>query len=295
MEQNIVRVAENVYTVTENLGSNDSAIVTPKGVVLFDTPHKPTDAMRWRAFVESLGPTKYVIVSDHHIDHTLSASFLGGEMIATQGTRDTLLERHPTLPFMNELLATLDPAGLPLINGDYRYRIPDITVTDRLNLYMGDVEIQLIHKKGHTPNNLMAYLPKQKILFSGDNVCEAGLPSSQECCVPEVFSTLDFILEELDVETIVPGHGEICTKREALRYRDQYRAYVREIYARLRAGQSKEQVQRELRFPDYIHNTTPRYQGYPDHMIEQFQLNSVANIYDQLRRGLLPAGDWIGG
>lgn len=291
MAQNIIRVRDNIYTITENLGSNDSAIVTSKGVVMFDTPHKASDALNWRRFVESLGPTRYVIVSDHHIDHTLSAYFFGGEMISTVGTRDTLLERHPTIPFMDRVLGHFDPAGVPLIHGDYEYRIPDITVTDRMTLFLGDTEIQLIHKKGHTPNNLMAYLPKEKVLFSGDNVCECGLPSSQECCLPEVFDTLDYVINDLDVDTIVPGHGDVTDKEGAKKYRQMYLDYVNEINARMLRGDSKAKIQDELRFPDLIHCDTERYTGYPDEMVEEFQRNSVSRIYDQL---LAMGGTWDG-
>lgn len=282
MGQNIIKVRDNIFTITENLGSNDSAIVTSKGVVMFDTPHKPSDAMNWRRFVESLGPTKYIIISDHHIDHTLSGYFFKGEMISTVGTRNTLLERHPTIPFMDRVLGHFDPEGVPLIHGDYEYRIPDITVTDRMALFLGDTEIQLIHKKGHTPNNLMAYLPKEKVLFSGDNVCECGLPSSQECCLESIFDTIDYILNELDVDTIVPGHGDVTDKDGARKFRKMYMDYANEIFDRMERGDSKEKIQDELRFPDLIHCNTDRYTGYPDEMNEEFQRNSVGRIFDQL-------------
>jgi cyclase len=282
VKQNIIEIAKNIFVITENLGSNNSAIVTSQGVVLIDTPHKPSDAIKWRDFVDKLGPTKYLIITDHHIDHTLSNAFFGGTLISHEGTYHALLNNHPTIDFMDGLLKHFDPEGVPLIHGDYQYRIPDITISDRMTIYLGDDEFQLFYKKGHTPNNIMVYMPKRKILFSGDNVCENGLPSSQECCIFDVFKTLDFIIEDLDVDIIVPGHGEVCTKESAKVFRNQYRDYVNRIQSMIEEGHSREDIIESIRYCDYIHCDTERYIGYPDDLNEGFQRNSVARIYDLL-------------
>src|SRR5262249_24977532 len=46
---------------------------------------------------------------------------------------------------------------------------PNITVTDRLTLYRGDREIRLLYiGRGHTAGDLVVYLPKERVLCSGD-------------------------------------------------------------------------------------------------------------------------------
>lgn len=282
MKQNIHHIADNVYVITENLGSNNSAIVTSEGVILIDTPHKPTDAIKWREFVEKLGPTKYVIITDHHIDHTLSNAFFGGSLISSEGTRQCLLDKHPTIEFMDGILGHFDPDGVRLIHGDYQYRIPDITFNDRMAFYLGEDEFQLFFRKGHTANNIMIYMPKKKILFSGDNVCENGLPSSQECWIFDVIDNLNWIINELDADIIVPGHGEVCTKAEAIRFKHEYEDYVNKIHNRIKKDESKEKIVDEVRYYDRIHSDCDRYIGYPNDLNEGFQRNSVSRIYDLL-------------
>ena len=59
----LTEIDSNVLVETEHLGSNNAIIVTRDGVVLVDSPHRPTDAMRWRRIVESCGKVAYLMKS----------------------------------------------------------------------------------------------------------------------------------------------------------------------------------------------------------------------------------------
>jgi glyoxylase-like metal-dependent hydrolase (beta-lactamase superfamily II) len=281
----ILRIRDNVYCITENMGSNNSAIVTPEGVVLVDTPHKPTDALKWREFVETLGPTKYVVISDHHIDHTLTNDFFGGTLISHELTRQKLLTDAPSVGFITKLLGRIDPEGIRYIHGDYRYRIPEITINKDMTLYLGGVEIRVMHMKGHTENSIMVYMPGEKILFTGDNVCENGLPCTDQTCFPEVYETLDYIINEMDVDTIVPGHGDVCTKKEAIRFKGEMKEIVARVNAEIKKGAGKQEISDKLRYDDRIHIDTEKYKGYPAADNEGFQRRSFEHIYDVLKGG----------
>lgn len=276
----VEKLRENVFSITVNLGSNNSAILTAEGVVLFDTPLKPTDALSWRKFVDSLGPTKYIIISDHHIDHTLTNAFFDGSLISHELTRSKLQNSAPSMEFMSDLLFHIDPYGEQYIHGGYAYRIPDVTIAHDCTLTMGDTVIELFCKKGHTENSLMAYLPKEKVLFTGDNVCENSLPCLDQTCLPEVYETLNFIMNDLDVETIVPGHGAVCTKKEALRFKHWLESVYESVEKEYRNGLTKDEVIAKLSFPDLIHCDTDQYRGYPQSHIDGFQIRSYAHVYD---------------
>ena len=46
---------------------------------------------------------------------------------------------------------------------------PNVTVDDRMTLYRGDREIRLLYLgRGHTAGDLVVYLPKERVLCSGD-------------------------------------------------------------------------------------------------------------------------------
>jgi cyclase len=276
----IEQITSNVYVETGNLGSNDSIIVTDQGTVLVDAPHKPTDAARWRDTVNSFGEVSYLVHTDHHIDHTLGNFLLPGTIVSHSVTRRRMAEEYPSSAYVEDLLSAIDPEGLALMP-DFSLRLPAITFDDRMHLYLGNVTVELIHLAGHTANSLIVYLPEQRVLFSGDNVCEAGLPSFQDSCVSSLFETLDYI-SGLDFEILVPGHGEVGTKKTVATFHDQAQDLVRQVREAARAGVPREEAAARIRFEDRIHTSTRSYVGYPDNLIEEFQQRSVLSIYDQL-------------
>jgi hypothetical protein len=95
-----------------------------------------------------------------------------------------------------------------------------------------------------------------------------------------VYETLDFIINDLDVETIVPGHGVVCTKKEALRFKHWLQDAYDSVEREYRNGLTKDEVASKLTFPDLIHCDTDRYRGYPEAHIEGFQRRSYEHIYD---------------
>jgi cyclase len=274
------QITSNVYVETDNLGSNDSIIVTDQGTVLVDAPHKPTDAARWRDTVSSFGEVSYLIHTDHHIDHTLGNFLLPGTIVSQNVTRRRMAEEYPSSAYVEDLLSVIDPEGLDLMP-NFSLRLPTITFDDRMQLHLGDVTLELIHLPGHTANSLVVYLPEQRVLFSGDNVCEAGLPSFQDSRVRSLFETLEYI-SSLDFEILVPGHGEVGTKSTVATFRDQAQGLVWQVQEAVQAGVPREEAADRIRFEDRIHTSTPSYVGYPDDLIEEFQRRSVLSIYEQL-------------
>jgi cyclase len=78
-------------------------------------------------------------------------------------------------------------------------------------LDMGNHEIELIHMPGHTAPQTSVYIPSEGVVFTGDNVFNKTRTWIQEGNPWEWLEALESI-RALDVETIVPGHGEPCGK-----------------------------------------------------------------------------------
>src|SRR5215469_11591632 len=54
---------------------------------------------------------------------------------------------------------------------------PTVTFTDRLTLHQGDLTIELIHVgTAHTTGDVVAWLPDERILFTGDVAFSGGTP-----------------------------------------------------------------------------------------------------------------------
>lgn len=273
-------ISQHVVVETEHYGSNQSAIVGTEGVALVDAPHLPSDALSWGYFVQRLGRVRFLINSDHHPDHTIGNRFLPGEVVAHAETRRRLESEAPTMEYLEDLLGRLDPTGSHLLD-DYSVRLPTILVENSLSLELGDVHLELRAQRGHTRNNVLTYLPEDRVLFTGDIVCEAGLPSFQDSRLTDWFDALDAV-EAYDFDLVVPGHGTVTDRAGVQRYRELGRSFIAEVGQRLAAGQEREQIVAEARFEDNIHIATPRSAGYPDDLIESFQIRSVSRILDDL-------------
>jgi glyoxylase-like metal-dependent hydrolase (beta-lactamase superfamily II) len=274
------RVSSRVHVETGHLGSNNSVIVTSEGTILVDAPHKPTDAMRWAQRVAELGEARYLVNTDHHPDHTIGNAWLPGRVVAHERTRARLVSEAPTKAYLRDLLGVIDPEAVPLLD-TYEVRLPEIVFSDTLTLHLGEVELRLIHRPGHTANTIIAHCPQEGVVFTGDNVCEAGLPSFQDATVRDFFDALDAV-EELDFDVLVPGHGEVGGREIIERYREQGRELVGRVAQAIEAGRSREEACAEIRFEDRIHRGTDAYVGYPEELIEHFQERSIAAVYDQL-------------
>jgi cyclase len=211
------RISPSSYAEVLFWGCNPGFVATSDGVFMIDTPQQPIDAMRWRErIVEQFGPIRHLVNTEPHPDHIRgNAYFPGVEVIGQQGMVDRY---EQALPMMtgSELLETLkqtDPDSAWLFNHpDYPPNPPTRTFTDELILQLGDHEIRILHHPGHTAPQTSIYVPREGVVFTGDNVFYKCKTFIQEADPWQWLEALERI-GQLDVETIVPGHGEPCDKR----------------------------------------------------------------------------------
>jgi glyoxylase-like metal-dependent hydrolase (beta-lactamase superfamily II) len=274
------RVSPRVIVETENYGSNNSVVIGRDGLVLVDSPHRLTDARAWADFTATVGKVRFIVNTDHHPDHTIGNYLMPGEIVAHRVTRERLITEPPTMEYLQSLMARLDPAGLELLTG-FAVRVPTVVFDTTATLYLEDATVELTHHRGHTRNNVLAYLPEDKVLFTGDIVCEAGLPSFQDSRLVDWFDALDFV-ETYDFEILVPGHGQVTDRAGVESYRQMGRAVISDVADRISQGQLEEQIVAELRFEDNIHIATPTCAGYPDDLIEWFQVRSISRVYQDV-------------
>jgi hydroxyacylglutathione hydrolase len=72
------------------------------------------------------------------------------------------------------------------------------------------LEFQVVHTPGHSPGSISLYWPEQKALFTGDVIFREGLgrtdlPGGNGSTLKESIKRLS----ELEVEWLLPGHGDI--------------------------------------------------------------------------------------
>jgi cyclase len=273
-------IVAGVFVETEHLGSNNSIVSTREGLVLVDSPHRPTDAMRWRRTAAAMGEVCFLINTDHHIDHTMGNYFLPGTVVSHEITRKQLVENAPSDRYVADLIGVIDPEGAPLIR-DYKVRPPTVTFVDRMALDVGGLRFDLTHRPGHTPNSVYIELKALGVVFSGDLFCELGLPAFVEAHVFEWLDAARF-LENIDAEWIVPGHGAVSRPSEVTAFRQQMEELIGQVENGISRGDPRDLLATRIRFEDRIHISTGGSPSYPDHLIELFQRKSIEAIHDQL-------------
>jgi glyoxylase-like metal-dependent hydrolase (beta-lactamase superfamily II) len=86
------------------------------------------------------------------------------------------------------------------------------------HLNLDGIELSIFHTPGHSPGSVTLYWPAQKALFTGDLVFKEGLgrtdlPGGDGSKLKESIKRLT----DLDVEWLLPGHGEIISGAEKVR------------------------------------------------------------------------------
>jgi len=104
---------------------------------------------------------------------------------------------------------------------------PTRTFQGEMNVQVGDKTVQLLEVgPAHTRGDVLAYCAADKTVFTGDILFIEGTPIMWEGPVANWIKACELI-QAMDVETIVPGHGPLTDKAGVGRVKD-YLEYVRD-------------------------------------------------------------------
>ncbi len=268
------QLTKNVFIETKWTGANVGCIVTSEGLVLIDTPHNPSDAMEWKQFVESKGVVKYLINTESHEDHYFCDFFFKLSVITHDKAIEVILKSN--LKRMLDVVAFKDPAGVPLVK-DYKLNVPAITFSQNLTFYLGNHTFQLIHFGGHSPSLISILIPEEKVVFTGDNVHNKIQPFMHEADPYAWLAAIDKI-SEMEVDYLVPGHGEEGDKRILKAEKDFVQDSINKIKNAIKQGWTKEETISRVSLEKY-----PMDYGMGDY--GKVLLNmSVTQMYDFLSK-----------
>lgn len=129
--------------------------------------------------------------------------------------------------------------------------LPSRTFDGRLSLLVGDKTVELIDLgPAHTDSDTIAWLPGERVVFTGDLLFNEGHPIMWAGPVENWIAACRFI-EDLDPEIVVPGHGPI-TDVTAIRNMRGYFEYVRdEARKRWEAGIDFEEAARDINMTEF--------------------------------------------
>lgn len=97
---------------------------------------------------------------------------------------------------------------------DLEHTIPTITFDQQMVIHGSKCTVQLLtFGGGHTHSDAILYIPEEKIVITGDLVLSKHHPVLANANPQEWQHILEQI-EQLEVEKIIPGHGEVCSLQE---------------------------------------------------------------------------------
>jgi len=279
------QVTRNVFAETKIRGCNPGYVITSDGVVVIDTPQLPTRAVAMRKEAESHGPIRWLINTEHHVDHIFGNYFFTGaeRVIAHQETVNNFMVVTPQInpyEYAKEAIPTDDPQGAAIFPDAKTYfaapNKPTVVITGDTTLRVGNHTFHLLHTPGHTPGQLAVHIPEERVLFCGDTVfnhCQTWLYTSN---IELWLRALDRLLE-VDVDKVVPGHGPVCTKQEIYVQRAFLLEWVTAVAVAVGKGWSKEECLAKISFMDRF----PVDIGQ-EYMAPEVTKNNIIALYDQL-------------
>ena len=216
------KLSDNAYAYTAEGDPNSGVVIGDDAVMVLDTQATPVMAAdvirRIREVTDK--PIKYVVLSHYHAVRVLGASAYGAsEIIASEDTRDLIVERGAAdmkseierFPRLFQSVETIP--GLTW---------PTLTFKGEMTVWLGKIEVKLMQLgRGHTKGDTVAWLPQQKVLFSGDLVEYGATVYAGDAYFSDWPATLDRV-EALGATAIVPGRGAaltdpaMCTRRHRL-------------------------------------------------------------------------------
>ena len=112
-----------------------------------------------------------------------------------------------------------------------RPALPTIAFEQTMRIYRRDREIHLLHLgRAHTEGDVFVYLPKEKVVITGDAVI--GWTPFMGDGYPEDWAGTVDRLAQLDFTHMIMGHGEVAG-RDWLR---TFRGYVHDVVEAVRRG-----------------------------------------------------------
>ncbi|MDP4489479.1 MBL fold metallo-hydrolase [Pseudoalteromonas piscicida] len=218
LELEAVSVSKNVYSVispfygrptAENNGwnSNSHFIITTQGVLVFDSGSSEHIGNAIIAAVKRVTeqPIRWVVNSHSHADHWLgNAAFakLGAELISTSLSAETMKSDGPVdvKAFFNMTKGA---------TGESTLAIPTSIILHQQARTFGDTEVEFVlAKDGHSPGDVMLWLPKQRILIGGDVVNSNFMPiMTPRGNITHLISVLKEV-KQLSPLLVLTGHGE---------------------------------------------------------------------------------------
>ena len=232
------KLSDHAYAYTAEGDPNTGIIIGDDAVLVADTQATPAMAAdvirRIREVTDK--PIKYVVLTHYHAVRVLGASaYQPQQIIASQDTYDLIVERGEAdkaseigrFPRLFSNVETVPPG----------VTWPTITFTGKMTLWLGKLEVQILQLgRGHTKGDTVVWLPKDRVLLSGDLVEFDATPYAGDAYFQDWPRTLDNVAA-LKPLALVPGRGPaLIGEANVAAGLAGTKGFVSDLFASVKAG-----------------------------------------------------------
>jgi len=191
-------------------------------------------------------PVRFLFDTHYHDDHTMGNSVFvdaGATIISSAETANEL--RGASRAAWDR---GVGPAGHSLKG--FRPEYPSLVFDDKLVFDDGEHRVELIRMgPAHTGGDAVAYLPKEKILVTGDLFVNGNPWGNNVADAHADYDKWLLVLDRMagwDVTVVVPGHGEIGATDTLKQQRAFLADMLEQVRAGIRAGRTADQLAKEI-------------------------------------------------
>lgn len=238
-EVKMEKLTEGVYMLT-GVGGNIAVSVGEDGVLIVDDQYAPMVPKIQEAIKGVTDkPVRFVLSTHWHGDHTGGNELLGkakAEIIAHENVR----KRMET---GSKVRGSMVPPAAKLA-------LPIITFDSRLTVHINGEDIRALHfAKGHTDGDSIIFFPKANVVHMGDHFFNMNFPFVDVESGGNVLGLIENVEKAMaavpDDVKVIPGHGPMATKKDALEFVRRLKDIVAIVQAAIKKGKKLEQMKTE--------------------------------------------------
>ena len=269
----VVKVNDRVYALLGPMGLpsphnqgymvNSTVIIGDKGVILVDSGGTDEVGRHLAKAIAKITPkpVTHIINTHHHGDHVLgNVAFKGAEIISSEQCK-ALVEKTGMewVQLMENLVWRKFPNTRPV---PAMLTFKEESTNDRS--LQGVRMVLWVPRGSHTPGDMMVYLPDDKVLIGGDILVNTTTPVMRDANIRNWIGALAKA-QEFDATTIVPGHGPLMTKSDAVWLHKLIAGFYAGVEAGYKNGLSDSEIRSTLDLSEWRN-------------LNEFEINMGANI-----------------
>jgi len=290
---------QKVYRVTDRVSvavgfglANAIMIEGEDGIIIVDAMETVREGETVLAEFRKLTdkPVKAIVYTHNHVDHVMGARAFAGEespMVIAHEHTDEKVSRiackmRPivgtrSLRMFGNHLAEEDVvnAGIGPFLGDMNgadlgYLRPTVTVSGKREMDISGVKLVFLHVPGETDDQLLVWLPEEKMLLPGDNFYRSfpnlyTIRGTTFRSLEQWYRSID-AMRDLGADYLVPSHSRpISGQENVARVLTDYRDAIQYVHDQgirgINAGMTPDEIAQYVRLPEHL-ATSPYLQEF---------------------------------